>query len=80
MITGTEGEKTLTNGTGNVLTVTPTTANDLSVVSEIAAKDAADGNAISGNFAKFTPAKAGTYVFEFTDDDATKYYKVIIVK
>ena len=78
--TGTEGEKTLTNGTDNVLTVTPTTATDLSVVSEIAADDAADGNAISGNFAKFTPANAGTYVFEFTDDDATKYYKVIIVK
>lgn len=80
--TGTEGEKTLTNGTGNVLTVTPTTATDLSVVSEIAAEDAADGNAISGNFAKFNPTTAGTYVFEFTDNDAnaTKYYKVIIVK
>lgn len=80
--TGTEGEKTLTNGTGNVLTVTPTTATDLSVVSEIAAADAADGNAISGNFAKFNPTTAGTYVFEFTDNDAnaTKYYKVIIVK
>lgn len=78
--TGTEGEKTLTNGTDNVLTVTPTTATDLSVVSEIAADDAVDGNAISGNFAKFTPTTAGTYVFEFTDNDATKYYKVIIVK
>ena len=78
--TGIEGEKTLTNGTGNVLKVTPTTATDLSVVSEIAADDAVDGNAISGNFAKFTPAAVGTYVFEFTDVDATKYYKVIIVK
>ena len=78
--TGIEGEKTLTNGTGNVLTVTPTTPTDLSVVSEIAADDAVDGNAISGNFAKFTPAAVGTYVFEFTDVDATKYYKVIIVK
>lgn len=77
--TATAGEKTLTNGTGNVLTVTP--ATNLSVVTEIEAKDAVDGNAISGNFAKFTPTTAGTYVFEFTNDDAktTKYYKVIKV-
>lgn len=75
----TEGEKKLTNGTGNDLTVTP--ASGLTIATEIAAKDAADGNAISGNFAKFTPATAGTYVFEFTDNDAnaTKYYKVIKV-
>ena len=61
------------------MTVTP--ATNLSVVTEIEAKDAADGNAISGNFAKFTPATAGTYVFEFTNDDSntTKYYKVIKV-
>lgn len=77
--TATEGEKTLKNGTGNVLTVTP--ATNLSVVTEIEAKDAVDGNAISGNFAKFTPTTAGTYVFEFTNDDpnTTKYYKVIKV-
>ena len=77
--TATAGEKTLTNGTGNVLTVTP--ATDLSVVTEIEAKDAVDGNAINGNFAKFTPTTAGTYVFEFTNDDpnTTKYYKVIKV-
>lgn len=73
------GGKKLTNGDGNVLTVTPAT-DLLSIVSEIAADDAVDGNAISGNFAKFTPSTPGTYVFEFTDTDTKKYYKVIIVK
>lgn len=74
----TEGEKKLSNGTGNDLTVTPATG--LTIVSEIAADDAVDGNAIKGNFAKFTPSTPGTYVFEFTDTDSKKYYKVIIVK
>lgn len=76
----TEGEKTLNNGTGNDLTVTPTTG--LTIVGKIEAGDAVDGNEIAGNFAKFTPAATGTYVFEFTDNDTnkTKYYKVIIVK
>lgn len=76
----TEGEKKLSNGTGNDLTVTPATG--LSIVDKIEAKDAVDGNAISGNFAKFTPSTPGTYVFEFTDtkNKNTKYYKVIIVK
>lgn len=74
------GGKQLTNGDGNVLTVTPATG--LTIVQEIAADDAVDGNAIKGNFAKFTPSNPGTYVFEFTDNDnnKTKYYKVIIVK
>lgn len=78
--TGTTGEKTLNNGTGNNLTVTQTTG--LSIVDKIEADDAVDGNEIAGNFAKFTPAATGTYVFEFTDNDTnkTKYYKVIIVK
>lgn len=71
------GGKKLTNGYANVLTVTPATG--LSIVSEIAAGDAVDGNAITGNFAKFTPNAAGTYVFEFTDTNNTKYYKVIKV-
>lgn len=75
----TEGEKKLSNGTGNDLTVTPATGL-LSIVSEIAADDAVDGNAIKGNFAKFTPSTPGTYVFEFTDAVSKKYYKVIIVK
>ena len=72
------GGKKLTNGDGNVLTVTPATG--LTIVPEIAADDAVDGNAIKGNFAKFTPSTPGTYVFEFTDTDSKKYYKVIIVK
>lgn len=71
------GGKKLTNGDANVLTVTPATG--LSIVPEIAAGDAVDGNAITGNFAKFTPNAAGTYVFEFTDTNNTKYYKVIKV-
>ena len=75
--TGPNDAKTLTDGT-NTLTVTPTPANDLSIVDQIKADDAVDGNAISGNFAKFTPTEKGTYVFEFTDGD-TKYYKVIKV-
>lgn len=71
------GGKKLTNGDANVLTVTPATG--LTIASEIAADDAVDGNAISGNFAKFKPTNAGTYVFEFTDTNNTKYYKVIKV-
>lgn len=77
--TGEDGSKKLTNGEGNVLTVTPTTGL-LSIVTEIAADDAVDGNAITGNFAKFKPTNAGTYVFEFTDTNNTKYYKVIKVE
>lgn len=63
----TAGERVLSVDDNNKLTVTPTNANVLSIANEIAAKDAVDGNAISGNFAKFTPTNAGTYVFEFTD-------------
>lgn len=74
------GGKKLTNGDANVLTVTP--ADGLTIATQIEAADAVDGNAISGNFAKFTPSTPGTYVFEFTDtkNKNTKYYKVIIVK
>lgn len=76
--TATTGEKVLSVDDANKLTVTP--ADGLSIVSEIAADDAVNGNAISGNFAKFKPSTPGTYVFEFTDTDTKKYYKVIIVK
>lgn len=74
------GGKKLTNGDANVLTVTR--ADGLTIATKIEAADAVDGNAISGNFAKFTPSTPGTYVFEFTDtkNKNTKYYKVIIVK
>ena len=71
----------LKDGT-NTLTVSKATT-DLEIVSEIAAADVADGNKISGTFAKFTPTTAGTYVFEYTKtaegSSAEKYYKVIKV-
>lgn len=78
--TNTTDERVLSVDDNNKLTVTP--ANGLTIVQEIAADDAVDGNAISGNFAMFKPTNAGTYVFEFTDtkNKNTKYYKVIIVK
>lgn len=74
--TGTDGEKILTND-NNTLKVTR--AKGLSIVDQIKADDAVDGNAIKGNFAKFTPDAEGTYVFEFTDSKNNKYYKVIKV-
>lgn len=77
--TTTTGERVLSVDDNNKLIVTPATGL-LSIVPEIAADDAVDGNAITGNFAKFKPTKAGTYVFEFTDTNTNKYYKVIIVK
>ena len=82
-----DGNYKLTNGT-NTLTVKPTT-DLMSIVTEIAAADAVDGNKISGNFAKFKPTAAGTYVFEYTKTttpaeggttETKKYYKVIVVK
>ena len=73
------GGKKLTNGDANVLTVTPATGL-LTIATQIDAADAVDGNAINGNFAKFKPTTPGTYVFEFTDTNQNKYYKVIIVK
>ena len=78
--TATTDERVLSVDDNNKLIVTP--ANGLKIVQEIAADDAVDGNAIKGNFAKFTPSTPGTYVFEFTDtkNKNTKYYKVIIVK
>ena len=72
------GEKVLSVDDDNKLTVTPATG--LTIATQIEAADAVDGNAISGNFAKFKPSTPGTYVFEFTDTDTKKYYKVIIVK
>lgn len=83
-----DGNYKLTNGT-STLTVKPTT-DLMSIVAEIAAADAVDGNKISGNFAKFKPTSAGTYVFEYTKTttpageggttETKKYYKVIVVK
>ena len=49
----------------NTKSMVVTTADGLSIVTEIAAADAPDGNAITINAAKFTPSAAGTYVFEY---------------
>lgn len=76
----------LDDGT-NELTVS--NASGLDIVDKIDASDVADGNAISGNFAKFKPTTDGTYVFEYkqvitpTEPGNTttyvKHYKVINV-
>ena len=78
-----DGPWSLDDGT-NKLTVT--SATGLSIETEIAGVDVADGNKITGNFAKFTPNAAGTYVFEYTTTvtengtaKTVKYYKVIKV-
>lgn len=54
-------------------------AAGLSAITEIAAGDAPDGKAITVAGAKFTPATASTYVFEYTDGESKKHYKVIKV-
>ena len=54
-------------------------ATGLSIVGKIDANDTPDGKEITGNFAKFTPATATSYVFEFIATDGKKYYKVIKV-
>ena len=85
LVNGTEnpiGTWTATDAKKGTLTVKK--ASGLSIVPEIDAKDAADGNAITGNFAKFTSTAdvTLTYVFEYTDTDNNKkkkYYKVIKV-
>lgn len=71
------GTWTVTDLNGKTLTVT--TTNILSYSSSIAAADAPNGTAISGNFAMFKPTTTGTYAFEFTDSDSKKYYKIIVV-
>lgn len=66
LVNGTQSGSTwtLTDAAGKKLTVTSATAP--SIVTAIPAADSYTGNAITGNFAKFTPAAAGTYVFEYT--------------
>ena len=66
----------VTDANGKKLTVTD--ASGLSIVTEIAAGDAPDGNAIAVNAAKFTGA-AGTYAFEY-NDGTKKHYKIIKVQ
>ena len=66
----------VTDANGKKMTVTA--ASGLTAVTEIAAADAPDGNAITVNGAMFTPGTAGTYVFEYIDG-TDKYYKIIKV-
>lgn len=54
-------------------------AAGLSAITQIESTDAPDGNAITVDGAKFTPADEGTYVFEYTDGSSNKHYKVIKV-
>ena len=67
---------TIADGTKNLVV---TKATGLSIVDKIVATDTPDGKEITGNFAKFTPATATSYVFEFIATDGKKYYKVIKV-
>ena len=62
----------------NKFTMAVTAASGLTAVTEIAAADATDGNAVTVNGAKFTPSAAGTYVFEYING-TDKYYKIIKV-
>lgn len=87
---GTAKTYTVTDANGKKMVLTESTL--LSKVTEIAAEDAPDGNAITINGAAFKPAKAdntvtpalasqaGTYVFEYIDTvNNKKYYKIIKV-
>lgn len=62
----TSGTWIVTDAAGKKLTVTSAASVALSFPTEIAAADAPDGNAVAGNFAKFTPSAAGIYVFEYS--------------
>lgn len=70
--------KTYTVTDANTKNMVVTEAAGLNAVTEIAATDAPDGNAITVNGAKFTPSAAGTYVFEYING-TDKYYKIIKV-
>lgn len=67
---------TITDGTKNLEV---TKATGLSIVDKIEATDTPDGKEITGNFAKFKPTTATSYVFEFIATNGKKYYKVINV-
>lgn len=69
--------KVVTDANGKKMTVSDATG--LTAVTEIAAADAPDGNAITVNGAKFTPSAAGTYAFEYING-TDKYYKIIKVQ
>lgn len=77
------GKKDATNKTWTIADDTKklevTAATGLSIADKIDANDTPDGKEITGNFAKFKPTTATSYVFEFTAADGKKYYKVIKV-
>lgn len=77
------GTKDATNKTWTIADGTKklvvTAATGLSIVDKIDAADTPDGKEITGNFAKFKPTTATSYVFEFIATDGKKYYKVIKV-
>lgn len=69
---------TLTDANNKNMVVTKATG--LTAITEIAAADSPDGNAITVNGAKFTPSAEGTYVFEYINGtNNKKYYKIIKV-
>ena len=69
--------KTLTDAGSKTLTVT--SAPGLETFTSIPAADSPTAEALTINGAKFTPAAAGNYVFEYTDGSGNKHYKVIKV-
>lgn len=71
--------KTWTVTDANSKNMVVTEATGLSAVTAIDADDSPTGVAINVNGAKFTPAAEGTFVFEYTDGNNNKYYKVIKV-
>lgn len=71
---------TVTDANGGKLIVTSAGSTTDGLTNHIDADDAPDGNPISGNFFRFKPTTAGTYVFEYKESDTKKYYKIIIVR
>ena len=73
---------TVSDAAGKHLVLTDTESTLLSSITEIAATDSPNGNAVTVNGAKFTPAAGTTYVFQYLVSAATPavyQYKVIKV-
>ena len=68
---GTASPYSVTDANGKKMTVTA--ASGLTAVTEIAAADSPDGNAIAINGAKFTPSAAGIYAFEYITSTPATY-------
>lgn len=69
--------KTLTDEGSKTLTVTG--AVGLETFAAIPAADSPTGAELTINGAKFTPSAVGDYVFEYTDGESKKHYKIIKV-